>query len=315
MILNRRSLVNALGGMVAVTGTGLGATACQPPPEPRMPEPSAPVLSVAASFTILADLVREVAGELVTVSSVVGPDQDSHHVDLSPSQALSLAQADVVIRLGLQFDSWVDRALQANRSPAPVLTVTTGLPLLEFGSGRPDPHVWHSATHVGAMARTLATGLAPLLPQPARAGVIERAAAYAQALEAEQRAAAARIKALRPPPSAEAMAAVVPHASFAYLGEALGVQFIALSQLAPGGQLSARGLVELADAVRFSGAQLAFTENVADARLMTQVAEAAGLRLAGQLVSDALTGPQGPAPTLRQLLAHNAQVLEAAFRP
>jgi zinc/manganese transport system substrate-binding protein len=276
------------------------------------------LVPVTASFTILADLVREVSGGRAAASAVVGPDQDSHHVDLAPSQALAIAQASAVVRLGLRFDSWIDRALEASSFAGPVVTASTGLPLIEARPGRPDPHVWQSAAHAGAMARTLATALAPVLEAVlgpgSAAGMPQLASAYADSIQADQMAAKARIAAIGHPAAAAARVAVVPHGSFAYLGEALGIRFVSLAELAPGGQLSARSLLRLADAARDFGAQVAFTENVADGRLMTQVAEAAGLRLAGQLVSDALTGPQGPAPTLRQLLAHNARVLEEAYR-
>lgn len=301
---------------VASLGLAAMAAACRPPAAagPSDREGSAalpqaqPAPLVLASFSILADIIRSVGGAAVQVRALVGHDRDSHHFDPAPSDLAGLAGAACAVRLGLGFDPWFDRALEAAGFDGPVVEAAAGLPLLQ-GSGRPDPHVWQSHANCAAMAQSLAVALGGLPGVRAAAAMADRAAAMGTRL---RRALAAAREALPDRDGAERLA-IVPHNSFAYLGAELGVRFLSLSALAPGSQTGAGGLARLTAAARASGAAVAFTENIADSRLMAQVAASAGIVLGGQLVSDALTGPAGPAPTLERLLAHNTGLLAAAF--
>ncbi|MDW5378600.1 zinc ABC transporter substrate-binding protein [Halomonas sp. HP20-15] len=89
-------------------------------------------LNVVTSFSVLADMVEQVGGEHVAVTSLVGPDSDSHVYSPSPADARRLAQADLVVFNGLQFEGWMNRLLDAGNYQGVTVTATDGIEPLAF---------------------------------------------------------------------------------------------------------------------------------------------------------------------------------------
>src|SRR5882757_3052215 len=108
---------------------------------------SAPVqakpLKVVASFSVLADLVRNTGGANVAVTSIVGPDRDPHGYEPQPSDARALAEASVLVVNGLGFDGWADRLAAAAGFHGVVVVASVDVsPIVKDGA--PDPHAWQS---------------------------------------------------------------------------------------------------------------------------------------------------------------------------
>ena len=100
-------------------------------------------LKVVASFSILGDFVRNVGGDRVDVTTLVGPNSDAHVYVPTPSDAKKVANAKLIFVNGLGFEGWLSRLLKAAGGKAAVVTTTTGIAPLKLGSGA-DPHAWQS---------------------------------------------------------------------------------------------------------------------------------------------------------------------------
>ncbi len=303
-------------GLLAGLGATVLAGACEPqqagtaisgaPPAPALASP--PGLPVMATFSILADIVREVAGDTVRISTLVEADTDAHHFEPSPTQMAAIGRARLLVRNGLGFEGWMDRLVEAGSFSGRILTATDGVEPLYMRPGRPDPHAWQSWAAVSAMAATVARGLTT--ESPAAASLMAGRLADFQARAADGQA---RARAALAPVPVERRVVIVPHASFGYMGRELGIRFIPLGSLAPDRQPGAGRLARLVRGVRSSGAAALFADNVSGDSLLDQVARETGVPVAGRLYSDALSGPEGPAGTILALLAHNSQAIAAAL--
>ena len=102
-------------------------------------------LPVVATFSILGDMVRQIGGDHVSVTSLVGPDGDNHVFQPTPADALAIAKAKVLVVNGLEFEGWMERLLEAADFKGVLVTATDGVAALDFKEG--DDHHGDSATH------------------------------------------------------------------------------------------------------------------------------------------------------------------------
>src|SRR5690242_19119161 len=114
-------------------------------------------VKVVASFSILADLVRNVGGDRVEVAALIGRNQDSHAFEPSPADSRRVADTKLVVVNGLGFEGWLDRLVRAAGSKVPVVVASAGVQPREvagdetrFARDRAgiDPHAWQSITNV-----------------------------------------------------------------------------------------------------------------------------------------------------------------------
>ncbi|HEX9328168.1 MAG TPA: zinc ABC transporter substrate-binding protein, partial [Reyranella sp.] len=105
---------------------------------------------VVATFSILADLARNVGGDAVDVTALVGPDSDAHAYSPSPADAKRLAAAKVVLVNGLGFEGWIERLVKASGTKAAVVVASKGVSprqMMDEDHGKSDPHAWQSVAN------------------------------------------------------------------------------------------------------------------------------------------------------------------------
>jgi zinc/manganese transport system substrate-binding protein len=291
-----------LGSLVSA-GTALLAPAAQ------VAHAQGTALRVVASFSLLADLVREVGGPAVEVHALVGPGADAHAFAPRPVDAQRVAQAELVVVNGLGFEGWLDRLVRASGYKGPVLVATQGVTLLQRG-GRPDPHAWQSLAAAQRYVENLREALVRLRPAAA-AEINARAAAYVQRLAALDASIRDRMAAV---PEAERRL-VTSHDAFGYFGQAYGLQILSAQGWNTGSEASAADVARLIRQLKAQNVRALFVENISDPRLMERIAREAGARIGGTLYSDALSPPGTEADTYLRLMAHNADTVLAALRP
>lgn len=271
---------------------------------------AAPVrpLQVVASFSILADMAREVAGDAAVVTGLVGADADAHVYQPTPADVQRIARADLVLVNGLGFEGWIGRLIRTSGYRGPVVELSRGIePRRERGAI--DPHAWQSPRHARRYVENLRTAL--VAAAPAQAAAIERrAAAYAQRLDEIDRRAAAAIEAV--PPAQRR--AITPHAAFGYLGDAYGVTFFSPRGWSTDSEVSAASLAAVIRQVRSQQVRALFLENTTDARTIERIARETGAGIGATLYSDALSAPGTPAATYLGMLSHNTGQLAEALR-
>ncbi|MBP5988584.1 MAG: zinc ABC transporter substrate-binding protein [Piscinibacter sp.] len=265
-------------------------------------------LQVVASFSLLADMAREVAGDAAEVHSLVGANADAHVFEPRPADAQRLAKADLVVVNGLHFEGWIERLVRSSGYRGPLVVASAGITPRRAGTGV-DPHAWQSLVHAQRYVENLRAALVKAAPAQA-AAIDERARAYTARLAALDARARAAFDAI----PREQRRVVSTHDAFGYLGEAYGVSFIAPRSWNTESEASAAGVAAVIRELRRHQAHALFVENITDRRSIERIAQETGARVGGTLYSDALALPgQGP-DTYLKLMAHNIDTLVAALQ-
>jgi len=275
---------------------GGGASATKPP------------IRVLVSFSILKDIVHEIGGADVRVTSLIGPDSDAHVFEPSPDQLRVLAQAQLFVVNGLGLEGWETRLVQSAQYGGPVVVASHGIsPIETAGSGAPapDPHAWQDVKNAEIYAANIAQALEDADPERAedyRRG-LDRYRAELKALDRDIRDELAGI-----PPAKRRV--ITTHDAFTYYGRAYDVIFLAPEGLSTDSEPSAEGIARLIRQIRREGIKALFLENVSDPRLMEALAREVGATLGPPLFSDALSRADEPASTYVKMMRCNTAALK-----
>lgn len=264
-------------------------------------------LNVVASFSILGDFVRNVGGERVSVTTLVGPDGDVHVYTPAPADAKKIADAKLVIINGLGLEGWLPRLVQSSGSKAAIVATTSGIAPRKLGSDA-DPHAWQSVVNARIYVVNIRDALGTI--DPANAGVYRANAdlylAKLDGLDREVRDAVAQIPQGR-------RKVISTHNAFGYFADAYGVEFIAPLGVSTESEASARDIAGIITQVRSGKIPAVFLENISDPRLIRRISAETGARIGGTLYSDSLTGEKRDAPTYIDMVRHNIRALTSAL--
>ena len=266
-------------------------------------------LNVVASFSILGDFVRNVGGDRVDVTTLVGPNSDAHVYVPTPADAKKVADAKLVFVNGLGFEGWLSRLVKSAGGKASVVTTTTGIAPLKLGS-EADPHAWQSVANAKVYVANIRDALAAAAPADAEAFKSKANAYLAEldALEREVREGIAKIPENR-------RKVISTHNAFGYFAAAYGVEFIAPLGVSTESEASARDIAKIITQIRAARIPAVFLENISDPRLMGRISAETGARVGGTLYSDSLTAEKGNSPTYIAMVRHNIKALTSALSP
>ncbi|KXF75163.1 metal ABC transporter substrate-binding protein [Paramesorhizobium deserti] len=287
---------------------------------------SAADLKVVASFSIIADLAKNVGGDRVKITSLVGPDGDAHVYEPRPADAASLEKANVVLVNGLQFEGFMSRLIEASGTKAPVVEVSKGIEPLKAEEeehrhahgdhgheghhhhGEFDPHAWQSIPNAEIYVKNIADAFCAA----DKAGCptyTENSKTYLAKLAALQTEVKATIASI---PEGK-RTVITSHDAFGYFQHEYGLKFIAPEGISTEAEASAADVAKLIDQVREDKASAIFVENITNPRLVEQIARETGLKVGGTLYSDALSGSDGPAPTYIDMFRYNVNTIKNAI--
>jgi zinc/manganese transport system substrate-binding protein len=283
-------------------------------------------LQVVATFSIVGDLVQQVAGDEVAVTTLIGPGVDAHTYDPAPADLVALENADLIVENGLGFEPWLDQFLASAGAPATRVVASAGITprVLAAGegdagdagedaheAGESDPHVWHDVANAIVMVENIRDALVAADPAHA-ARYEENAAAYIAELRALDEWIREEVATIPD----ERRKLVTSHDTFGYFAAAYGFAVIgtALGSLSTeAGDPSAQQIVLLIEQIRAAGVPAIFAENVANPDLMESLAAEAGVVLAPPLYTDAL-GPAGsPGATYDGMMRANVTTIVDAL--
>ncbi|WP_336819602.1 MULTISPECIES: metal ABC transporter substrate-binding protein [unclassified Cedecea] len=273
---------------------------------------AAKTLNVVASFTVLADMAKQVGGDHVKVTSLVGPDGDPHSFEPSPKDSVALRNADVVIVSGLGMEGWMDRLVTASGYKGKVIVASQGIntrSMEEDGKSITDPHAWNSAANGAIYAENIAAALVAADPQDA-AAIRKSGDSYAARLKQLDGWAKKRFADV---PQAKRKV-LTSHDAFGYFGEAYGVTFLAPVGFSTEAQASASDVASLIKQLKDEHIATYFIENQTDPRLVKQIASATGAKPGGELYPEALSGPGGPASTYEKAFKHNVNTIANSMK-
>jgi len=276
---------------------------------------SADKVKAVASFSILGDMVRQVGGERVEVVTLVGPDGDAHVFSPTPADAKMLAGAAVFFVNGLGFEGWMERLEKSSGFKGKTIVASEGVKprtMVEEEGGTPetitDPHAWQDLANGKIYAANIRDGL--IATDPDGKSVYEaNAAKYLDAIAKEGEAVKEAIGKLPP----ERLRIITSHDAFGYFGAAYGLEIIAPEGVSTESEASAQDVAKIIRQIKAEKIPAVFIENITDHRLLDQIARETGAKIGGTLYSDALSGPDGPAPTYLDMFRHNIGTLTAAL--
>lgn len=260
-------------------------------------------LKIVASFSILGDMVKQVAGDTANVNTIVGPDADAHIYQPSVSDARAVAEADVIFVNGLGFETWSQTLIDESGTDAVVFVATDGIIPLQV-DGETDPHAWNNLSNGVIYVQNISDALSRVAPDNADK-FAANATAYITQLEALDADIRARLSTL----ASDTRTVVTAHDAFGYLADAYDMTFLAPLGIDTDAEPSARDLATLITQIKTDGAAALFVENITSPALLEQIAAETGLTLGGRLYSDALSSKGGPATGYQSMFDHNMTVL------
>jgi zinc/manganese transport system substrate-binding protein len=264
-------------------------------------------INVVASFSILGDFVRNVGGERVGVTTLVGPNGDVHVYTPAPMDAKKVADAKLLVINGLGLEGWLPRLVQSAGSKATIVTATLGIAPIKIDAA-PDPHAWQSVLNAKIYVANIRDAL--MAADPADAAVFRaNAQSYLKELDGldrEVREAVAQIPDGR-------RKVISTHDAFGYLALAYGIEFIAPLGVSTESEASARDIAAIISQIKSLKIPAVFLENISDPRLIRRIAAETGTRIGGTLYSDSLTAENGDAPTYIDMVRHNIRTLSRAL--
>ncbi|MEP9348011.1 metal ABC transporter substrate-binding protein [Xanthobacter sp. KR7-225] len=292
-------------------------------------------LPVAASFSILGDFVKQVGGDRVAVSTIVGPNGDAHVYQPTPADAKNLAAAKVVFVNGLGFEGWMERLAKASGTKAKIVVATAGITPREMADeddhdhgkdkhahdkkggkkeahghdhGAADPHAWQSIANAKIYVANIRDALIAADPAGKDAYTANAAAYTAKldALDAEVKAALAKIP-------AEQRRIITSHDAFGYFGAAYGVELISPEGVSTESEASAKDVARIIRQIKAEKIPAVFLENVTNPRLIERIAKETGAKIGGELYTDALSDDKGPASTYILMIQSNVRTLSSAL--
>lgn len=272
---------------------------------------AAKTLNTVASFTVLADIVKQVGGDHVNVKSLVPPNGDPHEFEPSPDDAKSLKEADITFISGEGLEGWFEKLVTASGYQGKPIVVSHGIKtrtMEEDGKTITDPHVWNSPVNVKVWVANIEKALIAADPADA-ADFKANAKAYSKNLDALNTYAKSVLETV----PKDRRKILTSHDAFGYFGREYGVTFLSPIGLSTETEASAAAVAKLIDQIKAEKVKTYFFENSNDSRLVTQIANATGAQPGGELYVESLSKADGPAPTYEKMFRYNVDQLSKAF--
>lgn len=298
----------------------LGLVACNRPPgqdlspsgtaeQPGLTQPTRPQGKkvVLTSFTVLADMAQNVAGDKLVVESITRPGSEIHGYEPTPSDLARAQNADLLLFNGMNLERWFEQFL-GNLKDVPAVVLTEGLEPLPISAGpyasKPNPHAWMSPQNALIYVENIRKAFVKLDPENA-ATYNANAKSYSQkilAIDQQLRQNLARVP-------ANQRFLVSCEGAFSYLARDYGLQEIYLWPINAEQQLTPKQVQTVIEKVKANNVPAIFCETTVSDRGQQQVARASGARFGGNLYVDSLSAADGPVPTYLALLEYDARTI------
>jgi manganese/iron transport system substrate-binding protein len=270
-------------------------------------------LKVVTTFTVIADMARNVAGEGVEVVSVTKPGAEIHGYEPTPQDIVAASDADLVLWNGLNLERWFEQFL-TNLGDVPSATLSDGVEPIPIRSGnyegKPNAHAWMGLSSALIYVDNIAKALASVDP--------DNAATYAANAEAYKARLTAAIGPLKDRIAAlpeDRRWLVTCEGAFSYLARDLGLQELYLWPINADQQGSPRQVQAVIDGVREHQVPAVFCESTVSSDPAEQVARETGAAFGGILYVDSLSAEDGPVPTYLDLLQVTTETIAQALSP
>lgn len=266
---------------------------------------------VVTTFTVIADIAKNVAGDAATVESITKPGAEIHGYQPTPQDIVKARDAELVLRNGLNLEAWFEKFL-ANLGDVPTVTVSDGVEPISIAGGaydgKPNPHAWMSPENALIYVENIRKALTDI--DPANAAIYEaNARTYSLKIKAEIEPMQAEIAKI---PENERWL-VTSEGAFSYLARDLGMKELYLWPINADSQGPPQQVKAVVDQVIENKIPVVFSESTVSDKPAKQVAAETGARYGGVLYVDSLSEPDGPVPTYLDLLKVTVSTIVKGF--
>lgn len=265
---------------------------------------------VLTTFTVLANIAQNVAGDHLRVESITKVGAEIHGYEPTPGDLVRAAQADLILDNGLGLEAWFAQFIES--ADARHVVVSDGVEVIDIAgdayAGRPNPHAWMSPLNVQLYVDNMVAAFAVLDPDHAD-DFAANGAAYRAELQAVHDELLAELDRL----PATQRALVSCEGAFSYLARDADLVERYIWPVNAEQQATPQQIAATIEFVRAQEVPAVFCESTVSDRPMQQVVEATGARFGGVLYVDSLSEPDGPVPSYLDLIRHNADVIVGAL--
>jgi zinc/manganese transport system substrate-binding protein len=272
-------------------------------------------IRVVATYSILGDLVRNIGGERIDLTVLVGPEGDAHTYEPTPQDSRALANADIVFENGLGFEVWLEPLVQASQSKARRVVVTEFIKPRDLAVSNDrteiDPHVWHLPENAMLMSQSITEAFEQADPDHAQ-NYKQRTDAYLKELKVLNDWIATQTASL----PKERRKLVTTHDTFGYFADRYGFEVLSVlgSVSSESSDPSAGQVAEMIQRVRSLEVPAIFAENILNPELTNQIAKEAGVNVVPTLYTDALGLPDSPGKDYLSMMRFNVRTIVEALR-
>tara|TARA_B100000678_G_scaffold68833_1_gene56477 strand:+ start:1013 stop:1939 length:927 start_codon:yes stop_codon:yes gene_type:complete len=298
-------------GVVVAAMSAVGAlclAGCSSAPDPQSAAADRP--QVLTTFTVLADIAQNVAGDDIEVTSITKPGAEIHGYEPTPGDIRAASDADLVIDNGLNLEAWFAQFVET--VDVTHVVVSDGVEPIDIAddayAGTPNPHAWMSPANVQVYVDNIAEAFADLVPASADA-FAARADDYKAQLQQIQDDLDARLSEL----DADHRALVTCEGAFSYLARDAGLTEQYLWAVNAEQQATPQQIAATIEFVRDRDVPAVFCESTVSDRAMQQVVEATDATFGGILYVDSLSESDGPVPTYLDLIRHDVDTIVAGL--
>ena len=268
-------------------------------------------LKVITTISILEDMAKNVGGNKVEVTSLVGFDGDAHVYEPSPKDIKKVSQADVIITNGLGFEGWLSRITQQAEFRGIVVVAASGIQPIgkerdeDHSTGTVDPHGWHDVSNAIIYVENIAKGFESA-DRKNKKYYEDESKKYISKLKALD----AEIKAKFKKIPKEKRKVITSHDAFGYYAKGYGLQFLSPQGVSTESEASAKDVATLIRLIKSENIKAVFVENVTDPRLISQISKEGGVKLGGKLYSDALSKNKEAATYIHMMKSNTSKILK-----
>ncbi len=268
---------------------------------------------VLTTFTILADIARNVAGERLEVKSITKPGAEIHSYKFTPSDIVKTKGAKLILENGLGLEAWISKFMMST-AEIPKVKLTEGMtPLLinaDVYAGKPNPHAWMSPRRAMNYVDKIVDAFIKIDPD----GVLEyraNASTYKAKLESLDKELRDSLSSI----SKKRRFLVTCEGAFSYLANDYGMKEGYLWPVNAESQVTPKRMVNLIKLIKENDIPTIFCESTVSSKAQMEVAKSSGAVFGGTFYVDSLSGPDGPAPTYIKLLRHNVRLIIKGLIP
>lgn len=258
---------------------------------------------VLATFSILADLAKNVSGDRINVTSITKPGTEIHGYQPTPSDLVQGVGADLIIENGLGLELWAYK-YTSSLGNIPTLVLSEGIqPILIEGdkyAGKPNPHLWMSPKRTMIYIDRIKNAFIKLDPQ-GKDLFEKNSNKYKEKLRKLDQELLKTINLI--PRSKRVL--VSCEGAFSYLANDYGLEEAYLWPVNAESQVTPRRMLNLINFIKKREVPTVFCESTVSSKAQKEVARASGAKFGGIFYVDSLSEADGPAPTLLDLQRHN----------